>query len=113
MAYQVEESKAFYKRKFNVYNTMKIENIKNEISLLFDMKEVSKRSTQFIGFGVIVTGAMIPVHVYDGHYLSAKITFAFCIFLAGVWVMHKKKFTKYTTVISIVGINFFYRSSMS
>ena len=86
---------------------MKIEEIKNEITLLFDMKEVSKRSIQFIGVGVIITAALIPVHIYDGHFLSAVITFIFCLFLGGVWFMHKKGLTKYTTVISIVGINVF------
>ena len=59
---------------------MRIEDIKNEITLLFDMKEVSKRSIQFIGVGVIITGALVPVHIFDGHYLSAIITFIFFIF---------------------------------
>ncbi|MBC7826776.1 MAG: response regulator [Chitinophagaceae bacterium] len=86
---------------------MKIEEIKNEITLLFDMKEVSKRSTQFIGVGVIITAALTPVHMYDGHNLSAIITFIFSVFLGGVWIMHKKGLTKYSTAISIVGINIF------
>ena len=86
---------------------MKIEEIKNEITLLFDMKEVSKRSIQFIGVGVIITAALIPVHIYDGHYLSAVITFIFCLFLGMVWLMHKKGLTRYTTIISIIGINVF------
>ena len=86
---------------------MKIEEIKNEITLLFDMKEVSKRSIQFIGVGVVITAALIPVHIYDGHYLSAIITFIFCLFLGIVWLMHKKGLTRYTTVISIIGINVF------
>ena len=71
------------------------------------MKEVSKRSIQFIGVGVIITSALIPVHIYDGHYLSAIITGIFSLFLGGVWLMHKKGLTKYTTVISIIGINIF------
>jgi signal transduction histidine kinase len=86
---------------------MKIEDIKNEITLLFDMKEVSKRSIQFIGVGVIITSGLIPVHIYDGHYLSAIITAIFAVFLGGVWLMHKKGATRYTTVISIIGINIF------
>lgn len=86
---------------------MRIEDIKNEITLLFDMKEVSKRSIQFIGVGVIITGALVPVHIFDGHYLSAIITFIFSFFLGCVWLMHKKGLTKYTTVISILGINIF------
>ena len=86
---------------------MRIEDIKNEITLLFDMKEVSKRSIQFIGVGVIITSALIPVHIYDGHYLSAIITGIFSLFLGGVWLMHKKGLTRYTTVISIIGINIF------
>jgi signal transduction histidine kinase/CheY-like chemotaxis protein len=86
---------------------MKIEEIKNEITLLFDMKEVSKRSTQFIGFGVVITGLLVPVHIFDGHYLSAIITSIFCLFLGVIWLMHKKGFTRYTTVTSIIGINFF------
>jgi signal transduction histidine kinase len=86
---------------------MKIEEIKNEITLLFDMKEVSKRSIQFIGVGVVITAALIPVHIFDGHYLSAIITSIFCFFLGIIWFMHKKGFTRYTTVISIIGINVF------
>ena len=86
---------------------MRIEDIKNEITLLFDMKEVSKRSIQFIGVGVIITGALVPVHIFDGHYLSAIITFIFSFFLGCVWLMHKKGLTRYTTVISILGINIF------
>lgn len=82
-------------------------DIKNETTLLFDMKEVSKRSLQFIGVGVIITAALIPVHIYDGHRLSAIITGIFCLFLGGVWVMQKADLTKYTTVFSIVGINIF------
>lgn len=82
-------------------------DIKNETTLLFDMKEVSKRSLQFIGVGVIITAALIPVHIYDGHRLSAIITGIFCLFLGGVWVMQKADLTKYTTVVSIVGINIF------
>lgn len=86
---------------------MKIETIKNEITLLFDMKEVSKRSIQFIGFGVFITALLVPVHIFDGHYLSAIITGVFCAFLAVIWLMHKQGFTKYTTVSSIIGINVF------
>jgi len=86
---------------------MKIEDIKNEITLLFDMKEVSKRSIQFIGTGVVITAALIPVHFYDGHYLSALITFIFCLFLGVIWLMHKKGFTNHTTAITIIGIDVF------
>jgi signal transduction histidine kinase len=86
---------------------MKIEEIKNEITLLFDMKEVSKRSIQFIGFGVVITGLLVPVHIFDGHHLSAIITSIFCLFLGGIWFMHKKGLTKNTTVISIIGIDVF------
>lgn len=86
---------------------MRIEDIKNEITLLFDMKEVSKRSIQFIGVGVIITAALVPVHIYDGHYISAIITSIFSAFLGGVWFMHKRGWTKHTTVISIIGINIF------
>jgi len=86
---------------------MRIDDIKNEITLLFDMKEVSKRSIQFIGVGVIITAALVPVHVYDGHNLSAIITSIFSLFLAVVWLMTKKGRTKYTTAITIIGINIF------
>lgn len=71
------------------------------------MKEVSKRSIQFIGVGVVITGGLVPVHIYDGHFISAIITFIFSAFLGGVWFMNKKGFTKYTTIISIIGINIF------
>ena len=86
---------------------MRMEEIKNEITLLFDMKEVSKRSIQFIGVGVIITAALIPVHIYDGHYLSAFITLIFSLFLGGLWLLNKKGYTKYITVLSIIGINVF------
>ncbi|HKH61264.1 MAG TPA: ATP-binding protein [Flavitalea sp.] len=86
---------------------MRIEDIKNEMTLLFDMKEVSKRSIQFIGVGIIITLTLIPIHIYDGHYLSAIITGIFSAFLGGIWVMHKKGLTKYTTITSIIGINIF------
>lgn len=86
---------------------MGIEEIKNEITLLFDMKEVSKRSNQFIGVGVIITAALMPVHYYDGHYLSALITFIFSAFLGVLWLMNRKGYTKYITVLSIIGINIF------
>jgi signal transduction histidine kinase/CheY-like chemotaxis protein len=86
---------------------MKIENIKNEITLLFDMKEVSKRSVQFIGFGIVITAFLVPVHIFDGHYLSAIITSIFCLFLGTIWLMHKNGRTKHTTVSSIIGINVF------
>ena len=89
---------------------MRIEDIKNEITLLFDMKEVSKRSIQFIGVGVAITAALVPVHIHDGHYLSAIITSIFSVFLAGIWFMNKKGFTKYTTVVTILGINIFLTS---
>ena len=89
---------------------MRIEDIKNEITLLFDMKEVSKRSIQFIGVGIIITLSLIPVHIYDGHYLSAIITGTFSAFLGCVWVMHKKGLTKYTTITTIIGINIFLTS---
>ena len=89
---------------------MRIEDIKNEITLLFDMKEVSKRSIQFIGVGVAITAALVPVHIHDGHYLSAIITSIFSLFLAGIWFMNKKGFTKYTTVVTILGINIFLTS---
>lgn len=91
----------------NDFSSMKIEDVKNEISLLFDMKEVSKRSIQFIGVGVIITAALVPVHIFDGHDLSAIITFIFSMFLGVIWIMHKKELTKYTTAISIIGINIF------
>ena len=42
---------------------MRTEDIKNEMTLLFDMKEVSKRSMQFIGVGIIITAGLIPVHI--------------------------------------------------
>jgi signal transduction histidine kinase len=86
---------------------MKIENLKNEITLLFDMKEVSKRSIQFIGFGIVITALLVPVHIYDRHYLSAIITSIFCLFLSVIWLLSKKGLTRYTTVSSIVGINVF------
>jgi signal transduction histidine kinase len=89
---------------------MRIEDIKNEITLLFDMKEVSKRSIQFLGVGIIITLSLIPVHIYDGHYLSAIITATFSAFLGCVWVMHKKGLTKYTTITTIIGINIFLTS---
>ena len=62
---------------------------------------------QFIGVGIIITAGLIPVHIYDGHHLSAVITGIFSAFLGGVLLMHKKGLTKYTTVISIIGINIF------
>lgn len=62
---------------------------------------------QFIGVGIIITAGLIPVHIYDGHYLSAVITAIFSAFLGGVLLMHKKGLTKYTTVTSIIGINIF------
>jgi len=86
---------------------MKTENINNETTLLFDMKEVSKRSIQFIGVGIIITAVLIPLHMYDGHDLSALVTLIFCLFLTVVWILHKKGITKYTTPTTIIGINVF------
>lgn len=86
---------------------MKIGDIKKEITVLFDMKEVSKRSAQFIGFGVIITALLAILHFLDGHHLSAIITFIFCLFLGFIWLMHKKGFAKHTPVVSIIGINAF------
>lgn len=82
-------------------------NIKSEITLVHDSKEVSKRSIRFVAAGLIVSSIMVPLNVYDDYYVSAINVFLFCVFLAAILFMLKKGYTRYTQTFVIIGINLF------
>lgn len=86
---------------------MENQNYKSENASLHDIKEVSKRTIQFVFLSLIVGMAILPYRVFSGHHVSAMVLSVFCIFLAIVLLIDKKGFTRYTQVISLVGINLF------
>ena len=86
---------------------MKTGDICNEITLLHDTTEVSKRSAQFVLMSLIIAAAIVPLRLLEGHYISTATLASFCIFLLVIWLMYKKGYTKYTTGLTIIGINFF------
>ena len=86
---------------------MKNQNNKSETASLHDIKEVSKRTIQFVFLSLIVGTALLPYRLFSHHYISAMVLGAFCIFLSIVLAIDKGGNTKYTQTVSIIGINFF------
>ena len=79
-----------------------------EIILLHDINEVSKRSVQFVGAALIVALINIPINIYVKHYLTTLILSLFCLLLVIILFMLKKGFTRYTKTLTITGINLFF-----
>lgn len=76
-------------------------------SSLHDIKEISKRTIQFITIALIVSSIIIPVRLYFGHYAAAASLSVFCIFCAIVWWLNKKGPTVFTKAFTILGVNVF------
>lgn len=80
---------------------------KNEITLIHDIAEVSKRSVRFVGAALIVALINIPIKFYDRHYLSVLILLSFSLFLGFNMFLLKRGYTRYTKIFIITGINLF------
>jgi signal transduction histidine kinase len=80
---------------------------KTETSSLHDIKEISKRTIQFITLSLILGAAILPLRLFFHHYISAIVLSCFCVFLSTVLLLNKKGFTKHVQVVSIIGINIF------
>lgn len=78
-----------------------------DISSLHDIKEVSKRTVQFIKLAIAVAALIVPVRIYFGHYFSAGALALFCFFCGVVLFFHKKGGTKNIKLITIAGIDIF------
>ncbi|HZF63586.1 MAG TPA: hypothetical protein VEZ55_03845, partial [Chitinophagaceae bacterium] len=63
---------------------------KKEFSSLHDIKEVSKRTVQFINVALIVASLIIPLRLYFGHLLPAATLSGFCIFCGITLWLNKK-----------------------
>lgn len=74
---------------------------------LHDIKEVSKRSVQFITIALVVASLLIPVRLYFGHYFASAALSAFCIFCGiAIWLFKTRPW-KYTKGIIILGVDLF------
>lgn len=80
----------------------------NEITLVHDIIEVSKRSVQFVGAALIVALINIPINIYLRHHLTTLLLSLFCLLLMVILFMLKSGFTRYTKTLTIAGINFFF-----
>jgi signal transduction histidine kinase len=80
---------------------------KGEISSLHDIKEVSKRTIQFVKLSLIISAAIVPVRLLFHQNVSAIVLCSFCLFLGIVLILNKLRYTKYIQLISIVGINLY------
>lgn len=80
---------------------------KRDATSLHDIKEVSKRTIQFITIALIVSSLIIPFRLYFGHYAAAASLSLFCIFCGLVWWLNKKGSSSYTKALTIIGVNAF------
>jgi signal transduction histidine kinase len=82
-------------------------DVENEITLIHDAKEVSKRSVQFIAVTLIIALINLPINLYVRNYLTMFFLFLFCVFLIVVLFMLRTRYTKHTQILIITGINGF------
>lgn len=80
---------------------------KTETSSLHDIKEISKRTIQFIILALVLGAAILPLRLFFHHYISAIVLSCFCVFLSTVLLLNKKGFKKHVQGVSIIGINIF------
>jgi signal transduction histidine kinase/CheY-like chemotaxis protein len=80
---------------------------KGEISSLHDIKEISKRTIQFVKLSLILSAAIVPVRFIFNQNVSAIVLSSFCLFLSIVLIVNKLGYTKYIQLTSIVGINLY------
>ncbi len=80
---------------------------KSENASLHDIKEVSKRTIQFVILSLIVGVAIIPFRLFLQHYISAIVLGCFCTFLCVLLIVNKRGYTKYTQAVSLIGSNIF------
>jgi signal transduction histidine kinase len=81
---------------------------KSKATSLHDIKEVSKRTVQFIFLSLIIAAAIVPMRLYFEHYISAALLFSCCIFFAIVLFLNKRGYTKYIQASTVAGINIFF-----
>jgi signal transduction histidine kinase/CheY-like chemotaxis protein len=80
---------------------------KGEISSLHDIKEVSKRTIQFVKLSLILSIAIVPIRLLFHQNVSAIVLVSFCLFLSIILILNKLGYTKYIQLISIIGINLY------
>jgi signal transduction histidine kinase len=72
-----------------------------------DLKEISKRSLQLITAALFI-GLINAVLTYiQGYFLSATTTLGFCVYLFFILFLHKRGYTEYTKLLSLLGFNVF------
>jgi hypothetical protein len=81
---------------------------KSKATSLHDIKEVSKRTVQFIFLSLIIAAAIVPMRLYFEHYISAALLFSCCIFFGIVLFLNKRGYTKYIQASTVAGINIFF-----
>lgn len=81
--------------------------IKKEHTELQNLKEVSKRTVQFITIALVVASLLIPVRLFYGHYFAAGVLSLFCVFCAIVIWLNKKKSSRAIKAFTVIGINAF------
>ena len=72
-----------------------------------DLKEISKRSLQLITAALFI-GLINAILTYiQGYFLSATTTLGFCVYLFFILFLHKRGYTEYTKLLSLLGFNLF------
>ncbi|HEX2535602.1 MAG TPA: hypothetical protein VHK69_17795, partial [Chitinophagaceae bacterium] len=66
--------------------------VKTEINTLHDIKEVTKRTNQFIILATAIAASIIPIRSFYGHYSAALLLGIFCVFMTSMLVLNKKGF---------------------
>jgi signal transduction histidine kinase/BarA-like signal transduction histidine kinase len=80
---------------------------KGEITSLHDIKEVSKKTIQFVFLSLIIAAFILPVRFFSQQYISALVLSFFCVFLSVILFLNKKGYRKYVQASAIIGINIF------
>jgi signal transduction histidine kinase len=80
---------------------------KGEITSLHDIKEVSKKTIQFVFLSLVIAAFILPVRLFSQQYISALVLSFFCIFLSIILFLNKKGYRKYVQATAIIGINIF------
>ncbi len=86
---------------------MKSHDYNTQATTCNDLKEVSKRTVQFIYTALFVATLIIPFRLYYGHYIAAAQLSGFCIFLGIVLLLNTRNIPSFTKIFTIVGVNAF------
>jgi signal transduction histidine kinase len=86
---------------------MENQSNKGEIISLHDIKEVSKKTIQFVFLSLVIATFILPVRLFSQQYISALVLSFFCIFLSTILFLNKKGYRKYVQESAIIGINIF------